>query len=155
MLTASPQGSDQLKTPVYITPSRASKSAIRAVEKVGGTVFCKYYNPLALRDCVKGRTDRTQAAPVRQNDIGTLIMRYTDYVLMNSPSVVHAVEEPGVSLTTGTGEDARRGGKMEGALEAAAFIQGTRLREAEVVVDINLLVLPLDRNNAQWDAAAP
>lgn len=59
-----------MKTPIHITPSRASKSAIRGVEKLGGTVFCKYYNPLALRDCVKGRTDRIQAAPVRQTDIG-------------------------------------------------------------------------------------
>ncbi|KIP03905.1 hypothetical protein PHLGIDRAFT_76858 [Phlebiopsis gigantea 11061_1 CR5-6] len=62
-------GSEHLKTPIYITPSKASKTAVRAVEKLGGTVFCKYYNPLALRDCVKGRTDRVQAAPVRQNDI--------------------------------------------------------------------------------------
>lgn len=59
-----------MKTPIHITPSKASKTAIRAVENLGGTVFCKYYNPLALRDCVKGRTDRTQAAPVRQTDIG-------------------------------------------------------------------------------------
>jgi len=62
-------GSQHLKTPVHITPSRASQSAIRAVEKLGGSVFCKYYNPLALRDCVKGRMDRTQAAPTRQTDI--------------------------------------------------------------------------------------
>jgi hypothetical protein len=64
------QGAAQLKTPIHITPSRASKSAIRAVEKLGGTVFCKYYNDLALRDCLKGRSDRTEAAPVRQTDIG-------------------------------------------------------------------------------------
>jgi len=62
-------GAEQLTTPVHITPSRASKSAIKAVEKLGGTVFCKYYNPLALRDCVKGRTDRRSAAPTRKEDI--------------------------------------------------------------------------------------
>ncbi|KAI0688761.1 ribosomal protein L15 [Cytidiella melzeri] len=62
-------GADQLKTPIHITPARASRSAIRAVEKLGGTVFCKYYNELALRDCLKGRTDRTEAAPVRQTDV--------------------------------------------------------------------------------------
>ncbi|KAI0811048.1 ribosomal protein L15 [Irpex lacteus] len=62
-------GADQLKTPIHITPARASKSAIRAVEKLGGTVFCKYYNDLAIKDAVKGRTDRTEAAPVRQTDI--------------------------------------------------------------------------------------
>lgn len=65
------QGAEHLKTPIHITPSRASTSAIRAVEKLGGSVFCKYYNDLALRDCLKGRTDRTEAAPVRQTDIGT------------------------------------------------------------------------------------
>ena len=63
------QGADQLKSPIHITPARASKSAIQAVEKLGGSVFCKYYNALALKDCVKGRTDRTEAAPVRQTDI--------------------------------------------------------------------------------------
>jgi len=62
-------GAEHLKTPVHITPSRASKSAIDAVEKLGGTVFCKYYNPLALQDCVKGRTDRRSAAPTRREDI--------------------------------------------------------------------------------------
>jgi large subunit ribosomal protein L15 len=62
-------GAEHLTTPVHITPSRASKTAIKAVEKLGGTVFCKYYNPLALRDCVKGRTDRRSAAPTRKEDI--------------------------------------------------------------------------------------
>ncbi|CAL1703934.1 unnamed protein product [Somion occarium] len=62
-------GGSALKAPIHITPSRASKSAIRAVEKLGGSVFCKYYNPLALRDCVKGNTERTQAAPTKRNDI--------------------------------------------------------------------------------------
>lgn len=71
VLTSGIQGAEHLKKPIYITPSRASKSAIRAVEKVGGSVFCKYYNDLALRDCLKGRTDRTEATPVRQTDIGT------------------------------------------------------------------------------------
>ena len=58
-----------MKTPIHITPSRASKSAIKAVESLGGSVFCKYYNPLALRDCVKSRTDHISAAPTRRTDI--------------------------------------------------------------------------------------
>ncbi|KAJ7632284.1 ribosomal protein L18e/L15P [Roridomyces roridus] len=62
-------GSQYFKTPIYITPSRASKSAIQAIESHGGKVVCKYYNPLALRDCVKGRTDRIEAAPTRRDDI--------------------------------------------------------------------------------------
>ncbi|KAI0736905.1 ribosomal protein L15 [Fomitopsis betulina] len=62
-------GAEHLKTPIHITPSRASQSAIRAVEKLGGTVICKHYNDLALRDCVHGRTDRTEAAPTNKRDI--------------------------------------------------------------------------------------
>lgn len=63
------QGSEQLKQPIHIEPTRASQSAIKAIEKLGGTVFCKYYNALSLRDCVKGRTDHLDAAPSRRQDI--------------------------------------------------------------------------------------
>ncbi|KAE9407006.1 ribosomal protein L15 [Gymnopus androsaceus JB14] len=62
-------GAEFLTSKIYITPSRASKSAIQAIEDRGGQVVCKYYNALALRDCVKGRTDRTAAAPTRRQDI--------------------------------------------------------------------------------------
>lgn len=31
--------------------------------------MCQYYNKLALDDCVKGRTDRKSAAPIRKPDI--------------------------------------------------------------------------------------
>ncbi|KAI9507255.1 ribosomal protein L15 [Russula earlei] len=55
-------GAEHLKVPIHITPSRASK-------KLGGTVFCRYYNRLSLYDCVKGRTDRVDAAPTRRQDI--------------------------------------------------------------------------------------
>lgn len=64
------QNASELKTPVYIVASRASKSAIEAIEATGGKVVCKYYNELALRDCVKGRTDRVSAAPTTRKDIG-------------------------------------------------------------------------------------
>ncbi|KJA27334.1 hypothetical protein HYPSUDRAFT_179284 [Hypholoma sublateritium FD-334 SS-4] len=62
-------GANHLTTPVYIIASRASKSAIEAVEKTGGKLVCKYYNTLALGDCVKGRIDRLSAAPTRREDI--------------------------------------------------------------------------------------
>lgn len=68
-------GAQFLKSPIHITPSRASKSAVKAIEANGGSVFCQYYNPLALRDCTKGRTDRISAAPTRRNDI----LWYTDW----------------------------------------------------------------------------
>ncbi|KAL1727217.1 ribosomal protein L18e/L15P [Schizophyllum commune] len=63
------------KTPIYITPSRASKSAIRAIEAAGGKVVCKYYNALSLRNCVRGVTDKVEAAPTRREDI----VWYTEY----------------------------------------------------------------------------
>ena len=62
-------GASELKTPIYIVASRASKSAISAIEATGGKVVCKYYNDLALKDCIQGRTDRISAAPTRREDI--------------------------------------------------------------------------------------
>ncbi|KDR81417.1 hypothetical protein GALMADRAFT_239303 [Galerina marginata CBS 339.88] len=62
-------GAQHFKTPIYIIASRASKSAIDAIEKNGGKVVCKYYNNLALQDCVEGRIDRISAAPTRREDI--------------------------------------------------------------------------------------
>lgn len=63
------QGAEYLKSSIFITPSRASRSAIESIEKNGGKVVCVYHNPLALRDCVKGRDDRLSAAPTRRQDI--------------------------------------------------------------------------------------
>ncbi|KAG8984077.1 YmL10 [Tulasnella sp. JGI-2019a] len=62
-------GAAYLKSPVFLEVSRASQSAIKAIEKNGGRVTCKFYNDLALKDCVDGRTDRKSALPVRKNDI--------------------------------------------------------------------------------------
>ncbi|KAF8334210.1 ribosomal protein L18e/L15P [Cantharellus anzutake] len=62
-------GAEHLTSAVHIVVSRASKSAIHAIEKLGGSVVCQYYNKLALRDCVRGRTDRRMAAPTRKADI--------------------------------------------------------------------------------------
>jgi hypothetical protein len=67
------QGLTALREPIFIKPSRASKSAICAVEQRGGGIICQYYNALALRDCLKGRTDRKSAAPTRREDIGQTI----------------------------------------------------------------------------------
>ena len=75
------QGAEQLKVPVHIIPSRASKSAIQAVEKLGGSVYCQYYNRLSLYDCVKGRDDRTSAAPTRREDISTSSCFFSRFLL--------------------------------------------------------------------------
>jgi large subunit ribosomal protein L15 len=65
------QGSEHLKAPLYIIASRASQSAIKAIEDKGGKIVCKYYT-LALRDCLEGRIDRISAAPTRREDISKL-----------------------------------------------------------------------------------
>jgi large subunit ribosomal protein L15 len=60
-----------------VVASRASRAAIDAIESNGGKVVCKYYNTLALRDCVQGRSDRISAAPTRREDIGKLYIVQT------------------------------------------------------------------------------
>ncbi|KIJ44395.1 hypothetical protein M422DRAFT_30520 [Sphaerobolus stellatus SS14] len=62
-------GATHLTSPIHIIASRASKSAIKAIEEKGGYVYCKHYNPLGLRDCIKGNTENTSAAPTRKTDI--------------------------------------------------------------------------------------
>ncbi|WFD20268.1 YmL10 [Malassezia caprae] len=46
-------GSEHLRTPVHVVVSRASRSAIEAIEKAGGSIVCRYYNALSLRALVK------------------------------------------------------------------------------------------------------
>lgn len=43
------RGSTSLTTAIHIIVSRASRSAIAAVEALGGTVTTRYYTPLAIR----------------------------------------------------------------------------------------------------------
>ncbi|TFK72595.1 ribosomal protein L15 [Pluteus cervinus] len=62
-------GAAKLKTSLYIVASRASQSAISAIEDKGGKVLCKYHNKLALQQTVKGSQDQVDAAPTRRADI--------------------------------------------------------------------------------------
>jgi len=45
-------GSEVLSTPFNIEVTRASMSAIEAIERAGGSVVTKHYNTLALRSLV-------------------------------------------------------------------------------------------------------
>ncbi|CAE7917836.1 MRPL15, partial [Symbiodinium sp. KB8] len=47
------QGGDQLSTPITIEAQMASKAAIEAVEKAGGSIRTVYYSRLALRAVLK------------------------------------------------------------------------------------------------------
>jgi large subunit ribosomal protein L15 len=83
------QGATHFHSQIYVISSRASKSAIEAIEKWGGKIVCQYYNPLALRDCVEGRRDRISAAPTRREDIGTFLpVLIAICVVLNSAGTV-------------------------------------------------------------------
>ncbi|CAG8701381.1 10075_t:CDS:2, partial [Acaulospora colombiana] len=47
------EGSQHFSTPVTIEIARASRSAIKAIEKVGGNITCRYFNRLSLRATLK------------------------------------------------------------------------------------------------------
>ena len=50
-------GADKLRQPVNIVVSRASASAIAAVEKQGGSVITRFYTPFAIQRILRGQTD--------------------------------------------------------------------------------------------------
>ncbi|KAI0480885.1 ribosomal protein L18e/L15P [Xylariaceae sp. FL0804] len=55
------RGGDALRQPVDIVVSRASASAIAAVEGAGGTILTRYYTKQAIRRLVEGRSVHTTA----------------------------------------------------------------------------------------------
>lgn len=114
---------------MHITPSRASKSAIEAIEANGGTVFCQYYNSLALRDCIKGRTDRISAAPTRRNDISASNQLSDGLVPDILSSMVYPMAKPRLPLPRGSGTDAPCVGSLEGVVKATSRVQDTELFE--------------------------
>lgn len=59
--TRCPQNSDHLTAPIHITVSRASSSAIAAVEAAGGTVQTRYYTPASVRRVLRGHSHPTQS----------------------------------------------------------------------------------------------
>lgn len=69
------QGAEDFNVPVNIVVSRASRKAIEAIEKAGGSVTCTYYNNLALKvmkDPVEWMSKRRIpkfAQPVKTKDI--------------------------------------------------------------------------------------
>lgn len=53
------RGGDTLKTPIDIMVSRASASAIKAIEAAGGKITTRYYTKEAIRRLVKGQSVST------------------------------------------------------------------------------------------------
>ncbi|WFD29028.1 YmL10 [Malassezia sp. CBS 17886] len=57
-------GESHLRTSVSIVVSRASRSAIKAVEAAGGSIMCRYYNATSLRATVKPQKWLQQDKPL-------------------------------------------------------------------------------------------
>lgn len=60
--------------PIHLVVSRASSSAIRAIENAGGSIVCKYYTRTTLRALAKphkliGRLPPRDAVPVNKKDL--------------------------------------------------------------------------------------
>ena len=79
------EGATHLEVPINLVVSRASQTAIAAVEAVGGSVECRYYTPLSLRALVKphkfaGKILPRAADPIAKKDLGkfTSEARYKD-----------------------------------------------------------------------------
>jgi large subunit ribosomal protein L15 len=51
------RGSTQVRSPLNIIVSRASASAIAAIEAVGGTITTRYYTKFAIQRILRGKTD--------------------------------------------------------------------------------------------------
>lgn len=69
------EGANHLEIPVNLIVSRASQTAISAIETAGGSVECRYYTPLSLRALVKphkfaGKILPRPADPIAKKDLG-------------------------------------------------------------------------------------
>ena len=124
------QGLEYFDKPIYVVASRASTSAIKAIESNGGKIVCKYYNELALRDCVEGRSDRISAAPTRREDIRTFVNSCWFMRRLNCDRMVQPTQKPGVlgfrnprspGRAAVRGEALESAGHVSGSLEAAVF----------------------------------
>jgi len=58
-------GAEKFDIPITIEVSRASKSAIEAVEKAGGTIVCSYYNRVGLRALLRPDKFDPERMPLR------------------------------------------------------------------------------------------
>ncbi|GAC75736.1 mitochondrial/chloroplast ribosomal protein L15/L10 [Moesziomyces antarcticus T-34] len=68
------EGATHLESPLNLVVSRASQSAIAAIEAKGGSVECRYYTPLSLRALVKphkfaGKILPRPADPIAKKDL--------------------------------------------------------------------------------------
>jgi large subunit ribosomal protein L15 len=82
------QDGEALRDPVHLEVSRASASAIAAVENRGGTITCVHFNRLALRALLKPQ--KFSILPIRARPPPKLMTVYLDYAQRGylSPEVI-------------------------------------------------------------------
>jgi large subunit ribosomal protein L15 len=68
------KGGENFNIPIHLEVSQASKSAIEAIEKSGGTVTCVHFNKLAMRALLKPQ--RFEILPWRARPIPTVMQYY-------------------------------------------------------------------------------
>lgn len=61
------KGSEKITSPLNIIVSRASASAIAAIEAAGGSVTTRYYTPFSMRRIIQGETDPIHSLQSRIN----------------------------------------------------------------------------------------
>uniref|UniRef100_A0A6U0WPW9 Large ribosomal subunit protein uL15/eL18 domain-containing protein n=1 Tax=Rhizochromulina marina TaxID=1034831 RepID=A0A6U0WPW9_9STRA len=71
------EGKERVTTPLHVEVSRASQSAITAIEGAGGSITCVYYNPIALRSLMF--PEKFQLAPRIARPPPKLMPFYLDY----------------------------------------------------------------------------
>lgn len=71
------QGGTSLRSPIHLEVNQASKTAIEAVEKAGGTVTCVHLNKLAMRTILKPY--KFQLLPRRARPNPKLMPYYLDH----------------------------------------------------------------------------
>lgn len=61
------RGSTQVRSPLHIIVSRASASAIAAIEAAGGKITTRYYTRFAIQRILRGRTDPANSLLTRDH----------------------------------------------------------------------------------------
>lgn len=61
------RGADQVRRPLQIIVSRASASAIAAIEAAGGTITTRYYTRFAIQRILRGKTDPANSLLTRDH----------------------------------------------------------------------------------------
>ncbi|RKF78863.1 54S ribosomal protein L10, mitochondrial [Golovinomyces cichoracearum] len=84
---------EELKTPINILVSRASATAIEAVESLGGTIITRYYTRASIRRLLKGESESTStpinltlAAHVAPSKSGNSSLFHPSLRLLPDPS---------------------------------------------------------------------